>query len=193
MACAAAVAALTAIEEEDLAGQAAAKGKYLMDKLKKINLRTFVKCAEWGLMVGIEMKQKVVPYIRELQDLHIIALNAGMTVVRLLPPLVITYQQIDHLVDVLSEVLSLKSGKRRKLVMTETNFSTLIGLVSQYSPFRSRTRRGGMAGRAHEGSRLSQRRLLTMLVMQLELWETGPSRLCYWVILILCPEKSPCM
>ncbi len=57
-------------------------------------------------MIGIEMKQKVVPYIRELQDLHIIALNAGMTVVRLLPPLVITYQQLDHLVDVLSEVLT---------------------------------------------------------------------------------------
>jgi 4-aminobutyrate aminotransferase-like enzyme len=28
-----------------------------------------------------------------------------MTVIRLLPPLVISYQQIDHLVDILSEVL----------------------------------------------------------------------------------------
>ena len=106
LACAAAVAALTAIEEEDLAGQAAAKGKYLMDKLKKIESPNIREVRGMGLMVGIEMKQKVVPYIRELQDLHIIALNAGMTVVRLLPPLVITYEQLDHLVDVLSEVLT---------------------------------------------------------------------------------------
>jgi len=33
-------------------------------------------------------------------------LNAGLTVIRLLPPLVITYEQIDHLVEVLTEVLT---------------------------------------------------------------------------------------
>ena len=105
LACAAAVAALTAIEE-DLPGQAAAKGKYLMDKLKQIQSPNIREVRGMGLMVGIEMKQKVAPYIRALQDLHIIALNAGMTVVRLLPPLVITYEQIDHLADVLTEVLN---------------------------------------------------------------------------------------
>ena len=31
---------------------------------------------------------------------------AGLTVIRLLPPLVITYEQIDHLVEVLTEVLT---------------------------------------------------------------------------------------
>ncbi|HUH96303.1 MAG TPA: acetylornithine/succinylornithine family transaminase [Anaerolineales bacterium] len=106
LACAAAVAALTAIEEEDLASQAAAKGKYLMEKLSKIQSANIREVRGLGLMVGIELKQKVAPYLRELQDLHIIALNAGMTVIRLLPPLVITYPQLDHLVDVLSEVLA---------------------------------------------------------------------------------------
>jgi acetylornithine/LysW-gamma-L-lysine aminotransferase len=57
-------------------------------------------------MVGIELRQKVVPYLRALQERKVIALNAGMTVIRLLPPLVITYEQIDHLVEVLREVLS---------------------------------------------------------------------------------------
>ncbi len=51
------------------------------------------------------MWEKVAPYIKALQDRHIIVLNAGMTVIRLLPPLVITYQQIDHLVDTLAEIL----------------------------------------------------------------------------------------
>ncbi len=105
-ACAAAVAALEAIEEEDLAGQAAAKGAYLMEKLSEINSPLIREVRGLGLMVGIELKQKVQPYIKELQACHILALNAGLTVIRLLPPLVITYEQIDHLVDTLRDVLS---------------------------------------------------------------------------------------
>ena len=94
------------MKEEDLPGQAAAKGAYLMEKLKKIESRNIREVRGLGLMVGIEMKQKVAPYIKALQEKRIIALNAGMTVIRLLPPLVISYQQIDHLVDVLTEVLA---------------------------------------------------------------------------------------
>jgi acetylornithine/LysW-gamma-L-lysine aminotransferase len=62
-----------------------------------------------GLMVGIELRQKVAPYMKALQERKIIALNAGLTVIRLLPPLVITYEQIDHLVEVLTEVLTTDS------------------------------------------------------------------------------------
>ena len=105
LSCAAAVAALTVIEEEDLPGQAATKGKYLMEKLQKIDSPNIRELRGIGLMIGIEMKQKVAPYLKALQAKRIIALNAGMTVIRLLPPLVISYEQIDHLVDVLSEVL----------------------------------------------------------------------------------------
>jgi acetylornithine/LysW-gamma-L-lysine aminotransferase len=105
LSCAAANAALDVIVGEDLPGQAAAKGAYLMEKLKKIESPNIREVRGIGLMVGIEMKQKVTPYIKALQEKKIIALNAGMTVIRLLPPLVITYEQIDHLVDVLTEVL----------------------------------------------------------------------------------------
>jgi LysW-gamma-L-lysine/LysW-L-ornithine aminotransferase len=105
LACAAAVAALNVIEEENLPRQAQVKGAYLLDKLRRIESPNIREVRGMGLMVGIEMKQKVAPYVKALQERNIIALNAGMTVIRLLPPLVITYQQIDHLVDVLSEVL----------------------------------------------------------------------------------------
>ena len=105
LACAAAIAALGVIEEEDLPRQALVKGAYLMDKLKQIESPAIREVRGMGLMIGIEMKQKVAPYIKALQENKIIALNAGMTVIRLLPPLVISYQQIDHLVDVLTEVL----------------------------------------------------------------------------------------
>ncbi|HNO30890.1 MAG TPA: aspartate aminotransferase family protein [Anaerolineales bacterium] len=106
LSCAAANAALDVILGDDLPGQAAAKGAYLMEKLKAIQSPNIREVRGLGLMVGIEMKQKVTPYIKILQEKKIIALNAGMTVIRLLPPLVITYDQIDHLVEVLTEVLT---------------------------------------------------------------------------------------
>jgi len=108
LACAAAVAALTVIEEEDLSAQAEAKGKYLIDKLKHIRSSNIREVRGLGLMIGIEMKQKVAPYLKILQEKQVIALNAGMTVIRLLPPLVISYEQIDHLVNVLTEVLAVE-------------------------------------------------------------------------------------
>jgi len=116
LSCAAANAALDVILGEDLPGQAAAKGAYLVEKLKKIQSPNIREVRGIGLMVGIEMKQKVTPYIKILQEKRIIALNAGLTVIRLLPPLVITYEQIDHLVDVLTEVLvaDLEADKRTK-------------------------------------------------------------------------------
>jgi len=106
LSCAAAVAAIGVIEEEDLARQALVKGAYLRDRLREISSPNIREVRGMGLMIGIEMKQKVAPILKALQKKNIIALNAGMTVLRLLPPLVITYEQIDHLVDVLTEVLT---------------------------------------------------------------------------------------
>jgi len=106
LSCAAGLAALTAIEEEDLAGQAAEKGAYLMDKLRQIDSPLIREARGMGLMIGVELKQKVAPYLKALQDHNILALNAGMTVLRLLPPLVITYGQLDLLVDALTKVLA---------------------------------------------------------------------------------------
>jgi len=105
LACAAALAALTAIQEEDLPGQAAAKGAYLMEALQSIGSPLIREVRGLGLMVGIELKQKVAPYLQALQDRHIIALNAGLTTIRLLPPLVITRDQLDRVVLALTEVL----------------------------------------------------------------------------------------
>jgi LysW-gamma-L-lysine/LysW-L-ornithine aminotransferase len=105
LSCAAANAALDVIKEEDLPGQAEAKGKYLLEKLMEINSPNIREVRGIGLMVGIEMKQKVTGYIKSLQEKKVIALNAGLTVIRLLPPLVITYEQIDRLVEALTKVL----------------------------------------------------------------------------------------
>ena len=106
LSCAAAVAALDAMEEEKLAEQAAEKGAYLMEKLKAIQSPLIREVRGKGLMIGIELKTKVVPYLRALQEKKIIALNAGLTVIRLLPPLVISYEQLDRLAAALDDALT---------------------------------------------------------------------------------------
>ena len=108
LACAAALAALGVIEADDLPHQSLVKGVYFRDKIRALNLPGVREVRGLGLMIGIEMKQKVAPYIKALQEQKILALNAGMTVIRLLPPLVITYEQIDHVISALSEVLSVE-------------------------------------------------------------------------------------
>ena len=105
LSCAAAVAAITAIEEEKLADQAAEKGARLLGLLRQIDSPNIREIRGIGLMIGIELKQKSQPYLRALQERKILALNAGMTVIRLLPPLVITNEQIDHLATELTNIL----------------------------------------------------------------------------------------
>ncbi|MDW8227958.1 MAG: aspartate aminotransferase family protein [Anaerolineales bacterium] len=106
LACAAALAAIQAIEEEDLPRQAAEKGAYLIEHLRRLSSPVLREVRGLGLMIGLELKRKVAPYLRLLQQRRILALNAGMNVLRLLPPLVITYEQLDTLVAVLDEVLA---------------------------------------------------------------------------------------
>ena len=106
LSCATALAAIQVIEEEDLPRQAAEKGAYLMEKLQEINSPLIREIRGKGLMVGIELRQKVAPYVKALQERKILVLNAGLTVIRLLPPLVITYAQIDHLVEEITAVLT---------------------------------------------------------------------------------------
>jgi len=52
-------------------------------------------------MVGIELKQKVTPYLQALAAQGVLALPAGLTVMRFLPPLVISR---DELADVAAAV-----------------------------------------------------------------------------------------
>jgi len=113
LACAAVLAVLQVIEDEDLPGQAAAKGTYLIEKLCEIRSPLIREVRGLGLMVGIELRQKVAPFLKLLQERRILTLNAGMTVIRLLPPLIIEYEQIDFLVTALADVLSSTTTRLR--------------------------------------------------------------------------------
>ncbi|MCP4141322.1 MAG: aspartate aminotransferase family protein [Chloroflexi bacterium] len=106
LAAAASLAALNALVDEKLPERAAELGSYLVEELKKIESPLIRGVRGMGLMVGIEIKKKVAPYLKELTARGVLALPAGMTVLRLLPPLVIEKEQLDEVVAVLKEVLA---------------------------------------------------------------------------------------
>jgi acetylornithine/LysW-gamma-L-lysine aminotransferase len=106
LACAAALAALDLYEQENLPERAAELGAYLMEKLGELNSPLVREVRGLGLMVGIEIKQKVAPYLQALMERGVLALPAGLTVIRLLPPLVISRVQLDRVVSALEEVLT---------------------------------------------------------------------------------------
>ena len=105
LACAAALAVIDVMQAQRLPEHAAEMGAYFLDRLRAINASQIREVRGLGLMLGVEMKGKVAPYLRGLMERGIMALAAGTTVLRFLPPLVITKDDIDTVVTQLSEVL----------------------------------------------------------------------------------------
>ncbi|MEI7770419.1 MAG: aspartate aminotransferase family protein [Chloroflexales bacterium] len=104
--CAAARAALRTYIKDDIAGQAAAKGAWLIARLAALRLPAVREVRGLGLLVGLELKTRAQPYIAALMERGVLALPAGPTVLRLLPPLVISYGDLETVVDVIGEVLA---------------------------------------------------------------------------------------
>ena len=104
-ACAAALASLEVIDKERLIEKAESLGNYLKEELSKIESKKIRDVRGLGLMIGIELKEKAGPYVQSLMERGVIALLAGATVIRLLPPLVISKEEIDRVVSALKEIL----------------------------------------------------------------------------------------
>jgi acetylornithine/LysW-gamma-L-lysine aminotransferase len=109
LAAAASLAALDVVQDEALPLRAAELGEYLLERLQEINSPLIREVRGLGLMVGIEIRQKVAPYLQALTAHGVLAQPAGLTVIRLLPPLVISKEQIDRVVETLTEVLMVES------------------------------------------------------------------------------------
>jgi acetylornithine/LysW-gamma-L-lysine aminotransferase len=106
LACAAGIASINFMLENKLWEEAEAKGKYFKEKLEALALTKIREIRIIGLMIGIELKDKVQPVLNELLIRKIIALPAGTTVLRMLPPLVISYEDLDTVVEKLAEILA---------------------------------------------------------------------------------------
>ncbi len=104
--CAAALATLEILEREDLAGQAAELGEYALQRARAIRSPLIREVRGLGLLLGIELTTKVQPYLEQLGARGILALPAGPRVLRLLPPLVISREQLATVLQVVEDVLN---------------------------------------------------------------------------------------
>ncbi|MFA6335722.1 MAG: aspartate aminotransferase family protein [Bacteroidales bacterium] len=104
LACTAAIAVLKVIEDESIVEKAAEMGKYLMDGLKKIKSgkgeKAIAEIRGTGLMVGIEMGEGFAQ-VRDklLFEDKIFTGGAKSNIIRLLPPLTISKEEIDHFLE----------------------------------------------------------------------------------------------
>jgi [amino-group carrier protein]-gamma-(L-lysyl/L-ornithyl)-L-glutamate aminotransferase len=98
LACAAACATIDEHLRLGLAAAAAERGTQLREGLSAIASPKVREVRGLGLILGIELKENAGPTLKALQELGVLALGAGPTVVRYLPPLVITAGQVDRVV-----------------------------------------------------------------------------------------------
>jgi acetylornithine/LysW-gamma-L-lysine aminotransferase len=105
--CAAASAAVDVVVEERLHERAARLGKYFMAKLKELQEKYTVvrEVRGMGLMIGMEFRFDVYPLILGALKQGVLVLDAGRNVLRFLPPLVISRNQLNRVIEVLDSVI----------------------------------------------------------------------------------------
>jgi acetylornithine/LysW-gamma-L-lysine aminotransferase len=114
LACAAGLAAIDALTAEHpapgsgetLPGRAARIGASFRAQLARIDSPLIREVRGLGLLVGVDLRVKVTPVLQRLQALGVLALPAGPTVLRFLPPLVVSEDDLERVVAATAEALS---------------------------------------------------------------------------------------
>jgi acetylornithine/N-succinyldiaminopimelate aminotransferase len=104
LSCAAALAVLDVIEEEELIENAAEVGNYLMKELKQFPQIKEVRGE--GLMIGLEFEEPIKELrCRLLFEQKVFTGVSGTNVIRLLPPLCLTMTEADEFIKRLKNVM----------------------------------------------------------------------------------------
>ena len=104
LACAAAEAVLEVIEEENLLDNVNKVGNYLMEELKKIPQIKEVRGR--GLMIGIEFDEPIKEIRhRLLFEEHVFTGVSGTNVIRLLPPLTLSFEDAEEFIKRFKKIL----------------------------------------------------------------------------------------
>ncbi|HEL1556816.1 TPA: acetylornithine transaminase [Streptococcus suis] len=100
--------AVLEILTEDFLAKVRVKASYLQGQLAKQlgNLPTVVAIRGLGMMIGIQVTSDLGTIVTQARKNGLIVLTAGSDVIRLLPPLTITEEEIEKAVSILAECLS---------------------------------------------------------------------------------------
>jgi acetylornithine/N-succinyldiaminopimelate aminotransferase len=103
--CAAANAVLDAFEEENVLDNVNEVGQYFIDELKKLDKDVIADVRGVGLMVGLELTKPGAEYVDKLREAGFLINCTAGNVLRFVPPLTITKEEIDEFVKALDENL----------------------------------------------------------------------------------------
>jgi acetylornithine/N-succinyldiaminopimelate aminotransferase len=111
IAMAAAKAVLNTVLKNGFLQEAASKGDYLLQKLQQelAHLPLVKDVRGKGLMIGIECQQEAAPIVQKLQGEGLLILTAGTHVLRLLPPLTVSLQEMDFAVEAIAKIMKEES------------------------------------------------------------------------------------
>ncbi|MGG7142858.1 aspartate aminotransferase family protein [Clostridium nigeriense] len=110
--CSGALVVLDKICNKDKLKEIEENGLYLMSLLKDINSPLIKDIRGKGLMIGIEIDGTITPSDIQNKALEkgLLVLTAGKNVVRLLPPLIISKEEIEKGVEILKETMSMHNA-----------------------------------------------------------------------------------
>jgi len=105
LACATANATLKVIQDEKLIEKAKLNGDYFMELLKEktADIKNVVQVRGLGMMIGIELNFKCSDVVSKMLEKGVLANCAAEYTIRLLPPLVISREEIEQVVEILVE------------------------------------------------------------------------------------------
>ena len=103
--CAAANEVLGEIEEKDILANVNEVGEYFIEELKKLDKEVISDVRGKGLMVGLELTKPGAEYVDKLREAGFLINCTAGNVLRFVPPLIITKEDIDEFVKALDEIL----------------------------------------------------------------------------------------
>ena len=114
MACAAGTAALKALTEDGLIENSEKMGKLFREGLEKLKEKhTMIREIRGkGLMIGIEMKFEIRDILMGLIKKGVLMLYSGRNILRILPPLVISEEDVTKVLHALDSILTEEEQKR---------------------------------------------------------------------------------
>jgi acetylornithine/N-succinyldiaminopimelate aminotransferase len=104
LSCAAALANIEVINKEKLVARSGELGVYLMKKLKALDKDYVKEIRGKGLMVGMELSIKCEDIVSRSRELGVLLNCTSESVLRFVPPLTITREQLDAVVGVIDEI-----------------------------------------------------------------------------------------
>lgn len=103
--CVASLATIEVIEEENLLRQSTEKGEWIRSRIEAMNINSVKEIRGKGLMIGVEFEFETRTLVQKMMENGVLANATAGNVLRLLPPLNISYEDLDKALDILRKSL----------------------------------------------------------------------------------------